>query len=134
VKVGFFFRYATVVLICLSAPALAAPAPTQPATGPATQPAPKARFGMVVDDLNHHPNGAGAAKALGGNLYVNGILKGSRAERTGLRLRDVLLRIDGKEVHTIQDVLDAVHTPGLKVFDILRDQQPMTLKEPPEVM
>jgi S1-C subfamily serine protease len=129
-KVRFLATYATVVLMCVSAAAWAAPAATQPATQPAT----KARFGMVVDDLNHHPNGAGAAKALGGNLYVNGILKGSRAERTGLRLRDVLLRIDGKEVHAIQDVLDAVHTPGLKDFDILRDKQPITLKEPPEVM
>src|SRR4051794_20917630 len=125
----FLTRFAIPVLMCVTASALSAPPPaTRPATAPATQPAARGRFGMVVDDLSHRPNGEAMVKQFGGNLVVSGVTKGSRAERTGVRVGDVITHIDGKEVHTYQDLIDASRAPGLKVLDILRDKQPMTLK------
>ena len=119
---------------------VAAPA-TQPATGPAaaTQPAnaasPRRVLGIVVEDLNTRqgPGNAALIDQLGGNLVVNAVRAKSRAEELGLKQRDVIKRVNGQDVTTVKEIIDAVQKGKLLEIEILRDKRPLTLREQPSV-
>lgn len=100
-------------------------AETPPAYDPATAVLPaasgrvssKIRFG-TLPDYQPHKDG----------FRINGVAPGSTAEQLGLRSGDVLTQFGTKELHSIQDFMEALnaHQPGDKVrVKWLREGQPM---------
>ncbi len=117
---------ATILAMLAAKISLAAAPSTRPTTAPATQP--KKLLGIVLEDLGTIKNQAKLIDSLGGNLLVNGVIKGSRADRMGFQTGDVIVRINGEEMKTGPDV---VRRAGdrMEQVDILRNKQPMTLTE-----
>jgi S1-C subfamily serine protease len=127
---------AAVALLFLFAPVAAGETPaTQPATAPATQPVPRPplKLGALLMDVSQQADGARQVRNFGGNLVINGVMAKSRGQEMGLRRRDVIKRINGQEMKTVQDVIDAVQTGKLLEIEILRDKEPMTLRERPNI-
>jgi S1-C subfamily serine protease len=87
-------------------------------------------LGIYLVDENHMDDGAGLIRELGGNLVVNHVISGSRAERMGLKLADVIKRINGKDMSTADDVLAEVRNSETVEIEIIRDGKNLTLGEP----
>lgn len=101
---------------------------TKPTTRPAaTQPAGR-RLGILVVDLNtqHQED---QIPDFGGNLIVNEVKPGSRAERLGLRVGDAIKWINGEEMKTGRDVIDAVQSSDKLKIEVIRDHKPHTFDE-----
>jgi S1-C subfamily serine protease len=67
----------------------------------------------------------------GSGLLVNRLTKGSPAEKAGLKVGDVLVRVDGKKVESVADLSALIQDKkkGEKVkFDIVRDKKPMSVE------
>lgn len=107
-------------------------AATQPTTAPTTRHA-RGMLGVIVQDANDQKDGGGLAKAMGGNLIVNGVRPHSRAERIGLKVGDVILKIDGHEMQTVPDIIRAVGAGDLLEIEVMRDHQVVPFKEPADV-
>ena len=110
----------------------AAPA-TAPATAPVTRPAP--RLGIMLMDLRHYADAERQIAAFGGTLIVNAVAPGSRAERMGFRVADVVKRVNGNDVATVADVIAAVQAAvqaaqALEI-EVLRDGVQLLLRETP---
>jgi S1-C subfamily serine protease len=71
-------------------------------------------------DVSMHDDGQQQIRALGGNLIVNEVMPGSRAERLGLLPGDAIKRIDGQPVATVEDVMAAVRRGGLLKVEVVR--------------
>src|SRR4051812_18670080 len=101
--------YVLLLVLVLTAVPSPLAAPERPDASPGAAPTtrPAARLGIVLMDLNHYDNGPADAREFGGNLVINGVNAGSRAEKMGFRVGDVIKRINGKDVATVQDVLRA---------------------------
>src|SRR4051794_10072443 len=114
-------KLATILTICVvsACTTLIAQTPsTMPTTAPATQPA--KRLGIRLMDENLYEGGQGAIRSFGGNLVVNDVLPGSRAEKMGLKVGDAIKRINDKEMSTTDDVLSAVRDADLLKIDVIR--------------
>ena len=109
----------------------AEPPTSAPATSQPAQPPP--RLGIVLMDANHYADAANRIRGFGGNLIVNFVKRGSRAEKMGLRQADVIKRINGKDMSTVDDVLDAVKTGQALKIEILRKRKPLVVSEIPEL-
>jgi hypothetical protein len=115
------------------------PATTGPTTAPAAYyppllvlpppPPGQRRLGISLEDLRLRDNADPRIKQFGGSLLVNRVIGGSIAEKMGLRTGDVVKKIDGREVRTVQDAIRLVQTPGLLHIEIVRDGKSLTIDE-----
>ena len=94
---------------------------------PATRPS--RTLGVTVVDVGTGRDAAKQLAAAGGNLVVDEVSVGSRAERMGFQAGDVIKRINGKPVTTLRDVVAAVHGAERLKVEILRDHRQVTLSE-----
>jgi hypothetical protein len=107
----------------------------QPATAPSAAPttAPTSRpwiLGIYVEDANDVEGMKDHVGAMGGNLFINWVVPGSRAEKMGLKELDVIRRVNGKEMRLPEQVLEEVHVSAKVTIDIIRNgDQSMTLTE-----
>ena len=100
---------------------------TMPTTAPATRPA--KRLGIMLMDENHYEGGQEAIRAFGGNLVVNVVAAGSRAEKMGLKVGDAIKRINGKDMSTAADVVSAVRDADLLKIEVIREQKSLSVEE-----
>jgi hypothetical protein len=98
---------------------------TAPATAPATQPT--RRLGILLIDLNDYDHAEEQIRAFGGHLVVNKVDAGTRAADMGLRVGDVIQRVNGKDMATVFDVLSAVQAAESLKIEILRDGKSVTV-------
>src|SRR5207245_846812 len=87
--------------------------PTAPTTQAATQPLRRQPLGIYLMDANRYPHLRTHVAELGGNLFVNKVLPGSRAERMGMRQADVIKGVNGKPMHLTDDIIKAVQESEL---------------------
>ena len=105
----------------------ALPPSTRPTTAPATQPA--RRLGIMLMDENHYEGGEKQIREFGGNLVVNVVTAGSRAEKMGLKIGDAIKRINGKDMGTVPDVASAVRDADLLKIEVIRAHKSITIEE-----
>ena len=99
-----------------------------PATAPATQPS--RRLGVLLVDESRKDGGQELIKYFGGNLVINKVIEGSRAEKMGLKLGDAIKgRINGKGMKTVPDVVSAVREAELLKIEVIREKKSLTLEE-----
>src|SRR5689334_20213501 len=79
---------------------LAQPPSTTPTTVSTTRPT--KRLGIRLTDESHYERGQEVIRALGGNLIVNDVFPGSRAEKMGLKRLDAIKRINDKDMSTLE--------------------------------
>jgi S1-C subfamily serine protease len=101
--------------------------PTTRAAAATTRPAAGRRLGIRVVDLAK--DGPAQIPSFGGNLIVNEVSPGSRAERLGLRMGDAIKWINGKEMTTAEDVVDAVQRSEKLKIEVIRNNAPRTFDE-----
>ncbi len=90
-------------------------------------------LGIYLMDERYLGDGAEEIPKLGGYLVVNGVIKGSRAEKMGLQALDVIKRINGRDLSTMEEVISAVRADGLLKIEVLRSRTPLTLQEKVEL-
>ncbi|MDB5320157.1 MAG: hypothetical protein JWN40_1788 [Phycisphaerales bacterium] len=110
---------------------IALPPSTRPTTAPAaTQPAkPAKRLGILLMDENHYEGGQTAILEFGGNLVVNVVTAGSRAEKMGLKPGDAIKRINGQAMGTVPDVASAVRDAELLKIEVIREKKWLVVEE-----
>jgi hypothetical protein len=116
-----------------------APTTTCPSTTPAAYVPPflvlpppppgQRRLEIALEDLHRMGFTEDRIRELGGTLVINGVVGGSIAEKMGLRSGDIIRRVNGKQVRTIQDVIRQVQVPGMVHIEIVRNDKPLTLDE-----
>jgi len=88
-------------------------------------------FGFTVQDLNRY-----IARALGLNIeegaIVNRVFRGSSADKAGLLPEDVIISVNGKPIHSANELQEVLDNMDLKVgdkltFEIIRDNQKKTI-------
>jgi len=110
------------------APKPAAPRPLMPKT-PEWSFETRKFIGVYCADLNRELAEHFGVKE-GTGLLVSKLTQGGPAEKAKLQVGDVIVRVDGKRVETVNDLIDLVQAKakGTKVkLEILRDKKTMTL-------
>jgi len=91
-------------------------------------------IGVYADELTPELARHFGAKE-GPALIVSRLTEGGPAEKAGLKVGDVIVRVDGRSVGSRDDLIDLVQSkkPGDKVkLEVLRDKKPMTFEVPVE--
>lgn len=114
-------------IISAGAVLLAETPSTMPTTTPATRPA--RQLGIMLVDENRNGGGQEAIQMFGGNLVVNAVKPGSRADTMGLKEGDAIKRINDKDMNTVQDVQAVVRDAERLKIEVIREQVPLTLEE-----
>jgi len=83
---------------------------------------------MLMDE-NHYEGGEKQIREFGGNLVVNVVTAGSRAEKMGLKIGDAIKRINGKDMGTVPDVASAVRDADLLKIEVIRAHKSITIEE-----
>lgn len=89
-------------------------------------------IGVYCNELNPELAEHFGAKQ-GTGLIVSKLTENGPAEKAGLKVGDVIIRVDGKQVESRNDLIDLVQAKkkGDKVkLEILRDKKPMTIEIP----
>jgi serine protease Do len=125
----------------LFGPEPAVPQPSKPEQAPKGAPRPSAPktpgwafesrkyIGIYCGELNRELAEHFGIKE-GTGLLVSKVTEGGPAEKAKLKVGDIIVRVDGKRIETINDLLDAVQSKerGSKIkLDILRDKKEMNL-------
>lgn len=104
------------------------PAPKEPGAWPAWE---KRKYvGLYLEPLTSDLLNYFGVKEDSG-LLINRLTKGGPAEKAGLKVGDVIVRVDGRKVESVGDLSDLVQDKkkGDKVkFEIVRDKKPMTVE------
>lgn len=86
--------------------------------------------GMYLEELNQELLEYFGIKE-GSGLLINRLTKGGPAEKSGLKIGDVIVRVDGRKVESVSGLSELIQDKkkGDKVkFEIIRDKKPMTVE------
>jgi serine protease Do len=86
--------------------------------------------GMYLEELNQELLEYFGIKE-GSGLLINRLTKGGPAEKSGLKVGDVVVRVDGQKVESVSGLSELIQDKkkGDKVkFEIIRDKKPMTVE------
>jgi membrane-associated protease RseP (regulator of RpoE activity) len=91
----------------------------------------KGRLGVILMGLTPELRGFFGAPRNSG-LLVAGVAPQSPAYRAGIRVGDVITRIEGQQVQSVEDITDAINNQGQNMhrvmIEVIRDHRPLNLR------